>query len=74
MTLINRAGNSFALLTLGALLVVANGCDSEQAGTTTKPAASSPTRAIEDIKNDVKPPVVIKPDAAPARGTAPAPR
>jgi hypothetical protein len=61
-----------ALVGLGMALTLTSGCGSDQTTTTATPNAPtiepkvSPSNgAVEDLKKDVKPPVVVKPSTPP---------
>ena len=69
MTITIAIRHKLALFGLGAALVLAAGCDAEQTTFRTEPGSEPATRVFEDLKKDLKPPVVIKPDVAP--GTLP---
>ena len=65
MTVANAIRHKLARFGLGAVLVLEAGCNAEQPPFRTKPGGVPATGAFEDLKKDVKPPVVIKPNVAP---------
>jgi hypothetical protein len=65
MTTTSVIRHKSALFGLAAALVLAAGCDTEQPTLRTEPAGVPASRAIEDLKKDLKPPVVIKPSITP---------
>ena len=69
--MITRIQNGFALLGLGAALIVANGCEAEQPAVKIEPSTPPSARPLVDIKKDLTPPVVVKPSAPPTTSTVP---
>jgi hypothetical protein len=72
MRLVFGIQHTLALVGLGMALTVASGCGSDQTTTTATPNAPTvepkvaPSKDdVEDLKKDVKPPVVIKPSTTP---------
>jgi hypothetical protein len=72
MWVIFRMQNRFAILGLGAALVAATGCNGEQSAIKIEPDTTSTKRTLEDVKKDLKPPVIITPNAPPITDTIPA--
>jgi len=69
MTVTTAIRHKLTLCGLGAALALAAGCNAEQPTFRTEPGSVPATRVIEDLKKDLKPPVVVKPNVAP--GTVP---
>jgi hypothetical protein len=81
MKLVFGIQHALALVGLGIALTVASGCESGQTTTpatpnapTVEPKVAPSTGAVDDLKKDVKPPVVVKPDSPRATDGAPAPK
>ena len=81
MKLVHIIRRALALTAMGIVITSVSGCDSDQTATpvtpnspTIEPKLSPPKGAVEDLKKDIKPPVVVKPDSAPVTGDAPAPK
>jgi hypothetical protein len=55
-----------------AASIAAYGCQGEQAQINVEPRVTPSAGPLEDLKNDLKPPVVIKPDVTPTTGAQPA--
>jgi hypothetical protein len=70
----------FALLGLGIVLLGTSGCEGNHSNVTIEPDGSAkvepryspPNQSVEDLKRDVKPPVVVKPSASASDATIPA--
>jgi hypothetical protein len=73
MMLIKDTRNLVIRQSLALAAVLVFGCNAEQGAPDVAPKVAPTTRSLEDIKNDVKPPVVVGPSAAPAT-SAPAPK
>lgn len=69
-----RAHNLLPLAAIGLTLAVAPGCESEQPTAKIEPRVSVPAGPVEDLKKDVKPPVVVKPSTPAAPNAVPAPK
>ena len=81
MKLVFGIQHTLALVGLGMALTVASGCESDQTTTpatpnapTVEPKVSPSNGAVEDLKKDIKPPVVVKPSTPPVTDGAPAPK
>jgi hypothetical protein len=76
MTVIFRIQNGFVLLSLGAALVLAIGCQADRSTSKIEPDGVPITRQLEnvqkDVEKDLKPPVIIKPNLPPATNAEPA--
>jgi hypothetical protein len=71
MTTTTVIRHKLALFGLAAGLVLVAGCDAGQPTLKTEPGGVPAARAIEDLKKDLKPPVVIKPDITPGTVSPP---
>ena len=72
---------SFVVAAIGLAVVAAPGCEGDRATSALSPGAPtiqpkvSPSKgAVEDLKKDLRPPVVVKPNTAPSVETIPAPK
>jgi hypothetical protein len=81
MKLVYGIYHTLSLVGLGIALTVASGCDSGQTTTpatpnapTVEPKVAPSSGAVDDLKKDVKPPVVVKPSSPPATDSVPAPK
>jgi hypothetical protein len=69
----------FAVLGLGTVLLGTSGCDGDHSNVTIEPDGSAkveprytpPNHPVDDLKKDVKPPVVVKPTAPAGDATTP---
>jgi hypothetical protein len=61
----------FVRVGLGVTVVLTPGCDGSPPTSKTEPDASSTSRTVEDLKKDLRPPVVIKPNVPPKSDTVP---
>ena len=66
-----RIQNRFGIVGLAAALAGVTGCSGEQPTTSIEPDTASAKRTVEDLKKDLKPPVIIKPSVPPATNAAP---
>jgi hypothetical protein len=66
-----RIRNWFVRLGLGAVLMVAVGCNAEGPPSRTEPGGAPRANPFEGLEKDLKPPVVVKPSVPPATDTVP---
>jgi hypothetical protein len=71
MRTIFRFHHAFVLLVMGFVLVGASGCDGDQSTAKIEPKYSPPKQTVEDLKKDIKPPVVVKPGTPATTDTTP---
>ncbi len=69
MTVTLPSHRQLTLFTLGTALVCGSGCDTDHAHVAIEPKVIPGTRPVEDLKRDLKPPVVIKPGGPTAADT-----
>jgi len=80
MNVIFRIRHLVVLVGLGIALPGASGCDDDHPTATIEPDGSArvepryspPNKPVEDLKKDVKPPVVVKPSVSAGDATIPA--
>jgi hypothetical protein len=66
-----RIRNWFVRLGLGAVLMVAVGCNAEGPPSRSEPGVAPRANPFEGLEKDLKPPVVVKPSVPPATDTVP---
>ena len=71
MRAISCIRDGFVNVGFGAALILAAGCYAEPSTPQSEPKAPPASRAIEDLKKDLKPPVVIKPNVPPTTDALP---
>lgn len=72
MTVILPSHCQLTVFALGTVLVCGSGCDTDHAPVAITPKVAPDARAVEDLKKDIKPPVVIKPGGPVAPDGVPA--